>query len=397
LKKPELLAPAGNLEKVNIALAYGADAVYVGCRFFGLRKYSENLSLLDLEKAVNSANKLGKKIYLTLNSFPHNQDLEELTKYLPSLNKIKPHAFIVSDLGVLKLIQENSEIPVHISTQASVLNSDSVNFWQNQGAKRIILAREVSIKEIKNIKTSTNLELETFIHGAMCAGYSGKCVISNYTSQRDANRGGCVQNCRHKYNIKAEKPYSAHIMNSKDLMAVSLLPKLIEAGIDSFKIEGRMKSNMYVATATGIYRKALDKAYELIQKNQADKFYSNKFEHELAKVSNRTFSSGSFLQRPPASSMCYNFTGYQKQVEFMGTVKKVKINQYILIDVKNPFKKGDSLEFFCKNTNSIPYQADKIFAMDNSIIETTKPNSLIKIPWQNNINQYDILRRCFPI
>jgi U32 family peptidase len=403
-KKPELLAPAGNFEKLNVAFAFGADAAYIGINQFGLRKYSDNFSLAELQDAVELANSKQKKIYLALNSFAHNSDIKQTDHLWAQLNNIKPHALIIADIGVLQFAKRYTDIPIHISTQANVLNQYSCNFWKKAGAKRIILAREVALDDCLTIKKNCDLELEIFIHGAMCAGYSGKCVLSNYTSDRDANRGGCVQNCRHKYDIfsqeSQDKLYSANIMNTKDLMTISLLPEILSLGIDSLKIEGRMKSNMYVANTTAIYRKAIDEVFELLHDNSLSTFDSYKFEKELKKVSNRTFCLG-YLENNKTmkevtsvlSNIHYEFSGYEKQVEFLGIVKEVIHKEGIIIESKNPFTPNDQLELFSQNGQTYPFIPNKIMAMNGEELKKTKPNSLVSLPWIKEAKKYDIIRK----
>ncbi len=380
-KKPELLAPAGNLEKLKIAFLYGADAVFVGGTVFGLRKYADNFTLEELKRGVDIANKLGKQVYLVLNGFAHNQDMEALKSHLDILQTIGPHAFIISDMGVLKLAKDHTTIPIHVSTQASVTNAYACQLWKNMGAKRVILAREVSIEECKKIKKQVDIELEVFIHGAMCASYSGKCVISNYTSGRDSNRGGCVQSCRHLFEIsdpqKQKVTYKTHIMNAKDLNAFDLIPSLIESGIESLKIEGRMKSNAYVANAVSHYRRALDHAISP--------------SNHLSAISNREFSTGGLVQRPGKESINYPMGAYYKEVDFIGTVKQVSPENGILVEVKTGFKPQDILlRIVPSHPNPIPFEGKPI-SLERKPLEKIKPNSMVIFPFIEGVQPYDLL------
>ena len=262
INKPELLVPAGNLSKLYVAFAYGADAVYAGAPAFGLRQGADNFSFEELAIGVNYAHSLGKRVYVALNAMPHQWELQGLQELLEELETIGPDAFIVSDPGVFRMIKKHTSIACHISTQASVTNKYTSQMWKQMGAKRVIVARELTMHECLAIKDGVDIELEAFVHGSMCTSYSGKCTISNYTAGRDANRGGCVHNCRYQYSIHDQatndKEYESYIMNSRDLMGISLIPQLLKSRIDSFKIEGRMKSNLYVAQTTRMYRAAID-------------------------------------------------------------------------------------------------------------------------------------------
>jgi U32 family peptidase len=389
-KKPELLAPAGSLKKLKTAFIYGADAVYVGNSVFGLRKYSQNLSLLELKQGLEYAHNLNKKVYLAINGYAHDSDLKELENYLKELNTCSPHALIIADIGVLQLAKQTTNIPIHISTQASTTNLYGCKLCKKNGAKRVILAREVPLKDCTHIKNHLDIELEIFIHGAMCAGYSGKCVMSNYTSARDANRGGCVQNCRHLFSI--ENKESTHLMNSKDLMTIKQIPEIIKSGIDSVKIEGRMKSELYVANTTSIYRDAIDICYEAVSKNQKiSKSKLTRHQKQLQKVSNRTFYEGCIKKFPPQYSINYNFGGYQKKIEFLGSVIEIINNKNIIVAVKAPFKTNDKLEILCKNLKVLKYKATKIKLLNDQEIEKTRPNMVVKLPFIDYAHKGSIL------
>jgi putative protease len=379
-KKPELLAPAGNLEKLRIAFAYGADACYIGGTVFGLRKFADNFSLSAIEHAVEIANNLGKKVYLVLNGFAHNEDIENLIPYLAKLEKIQPHGFIISDMGVMQLARKHTTIPLHTSTQASVTNLYGCQLWKNAGASRVILAREVSIKDCIAIKKELDIELEVFVHGAMCASYSGKCVISNYTAGRDSNRGGCIQSCRHTYDImnteNNEIESTTHIMNAKDLNAIALIPQLIASGIESLKIEGRMKSNLYVANTVAAYRQAIDHGIT---------------QNTLSRVSNRTFSTGGLENIPDGTSINYTFNGYEKSSEFIGTIKEIHPEFGAIIEVKSPFQFSESLHILNQSGTSFPIQLSHVTNMSGEQITEARQNTLIRTKLPNNCHPCNIL------
>lgn len=381
VKKPELVAPGGNFEKLKLAYDNGADAVYVGGPVFGLRKYSDNFSLTELKHAIHYANSINKKMYIVLNGFARNTDLEKLKHHLDELEVLQPHAFIISDLGVLSLTKEHTTVPIHLSTQASVTNQHTVNFWKEYGVKRLVLARECSLDDCSMIRRETGVEIETFIHGAMCASYSGKCVISNYTSGRDSNRGGCIQTCRHKFDvIKDDKTlFSSHIMNAKDLNGADLVPEFLKSGIDALKIEGRMKSNFYVANTLRVYRKLID-----------DYDVSIGMKEELNGPSNRSFERGGLSERPSGDSISYDFNGYLKTNMYVGLVKKVIKDQGIWIQVKTEIKKGESLTFLNKNKCS-SLTLDSFFSISGMPLEKTKPDSFIQIPFSSDVSVNDVV------
>ena len=301
MKKPELLAPAGNLEKLKIAVIYGADAVYLGGENFGLRAGAKNFTLEQLAEGIKFAHDREKRIYLTLNIIPHNEDLVGLPKYVAKLKELDLDALIISDPGVLKIVKNIiPEMEVHLSTQASTTNYAAVNFWYEQGVRRVILARELSLEEIKEIieKSPPDMKIETFIHGAMCISYSGRCLLSNYMVGRDANRGDCAHSCRWRYNLMEETrsgeyfpvyedEKGTYIFNSKDLCMIEHIPSLIEAGISVFKIEGRMKSSYYVATVVKAYRHLIDSYFS----KPKEYFGAEKWLDEIKKVSYRYFTS----------------------------------------------------------------------------------------------------------
>ena len=378
--KPELLLPAGNLEKLKIALTFGADAVFVGTPIFGLRKHAPNFTLDELADGIAFAHTRQKKVYVVLNSFAHDVDLNELAAALPELAAVKPDAFIISDMGVAQLVLATTNIPVHVSTQASVTNAYGCQFWKDAGAKRVILAREVSIAECRRILEQVDIELEIFVHGSMCASYSGKCVISNYTAARDSNRGGCVQSCRHKFGVHDQKTGAFegehNIMNAKDLMGARLIPEMIDAVIASFKIEGRMKSNLYAAQTAYWYRQAIDHPERI-----------DEIEAELATISNRTFNDG-FLSERPYDSCNTQFNGYTKGTAFLGSIKTIKDGR-CYAHVKSPFE--SDIDIFSPNGQHYTLSYGSIQALDGNPIERLKPNMMIQFPTQDGLAPQSIL------
>ena len=353
-KKVELLAPAGDMEKLKTALHFGADAVYFAGKNYGLRAMNSNLTEDKMIEAVNLVHSQNKKAYVTLNIYARNSDFTGLIEYLKFLEKIQVDAVLVSDLGILDTIKKNApNLNIHISTQANTTNKYSAAFYKQLGATRVVLARELSIEEIKEIKEfNKDLELEVFVHGAMCISYSGRCLLSNYLTNRDSNRGACVQACRWKYYISEENrrdekleieedEKGTYILNSKDLCLISYLDKIIEANVDSLKIEGRMKSPYYVATVVNAYRRAIDQYYE---SRQASKPYSvsktlNVF---LLKASHRDYTSG-FMFNDNKSMQNLNSSAQEQTSKFIAVVKEVQKGK-ILVEMRNRFMVGDQLE-----------------------------------------------------
>ena len=396
--KPELLAPGGSKEKCDIAFAYGADAVYCGGTVFGLRKYADNLNLDELAELAAYAKTHNKALYITLNGFAHNDDFDSLIPHLKELDTLGLSAAIVSDLGVASLVKEHTRIPIHASTQASITNAYASRFWKDFGASRIILAREVSVDDCIAIKKSCPIELEIFVHGAMCASYSGKCVISNYAAGRDSNRGGCVQSCRHNYELMDPATNTItdtkHIMNAKDLMGIDQIPAIIKAGIESVKIEGRMKSNMYVANAVSTYRAAIDYCHQALEHNQPiDSSVMQGFKDNLSLVSNRQFSSGGLDHRPYKDSIHYEFGGYVKGVDYVGIVRECLDRDTVIIDNKNAFSEQDELYYMSPKGQRFHLKAEAIKDSLNNSISRTKPNTIVKLPYFEGAERFGILSR----
>ncbi len=336
----EVLAPAGNLEKLKIGLTYGADAVYLAGRRFGLRSAADNFSLKELTLARKLTTAQGVKLYLTLNGHLLDWEIEQLPEFLQELRPIRPDAVIVSDLGVAGLIQKHLAVPVHVSTQASVLNHYHAQIWKDQGAKRVVVGRELSLEAAAELKAKSGLEVELFIQGALCMSYSGHCTLSNYLAARDANRGGCIQSCRYSYEIKGEdgKKKNAYFMNSKDLKGLGLLPRFIELGIDAVKIEGRMKSNLYLATTLRAYRRAL--AEWTANPAARPQFW----EEELNKIPHRDYTEGN-LTRPAGADSVHHEAGESfSKWALAGTILAAE-GQEIWLQAKNRLTAEQELEF----------------------------------------------------
>ena len=388
MKKVELLAPAGDLEKLKIALLYGADAVYIGGEKYSLRANAKNFSLKEIEEAVLYAHNLGKKVYVTVNIIFHNEDVLHLKEYLLNLSKIGVDAIIASDLFVLDLVKkEKINLEVHLSTQASVLNEYSAKFYKSYNVKRIVLAREASVEDIKTIKEKTNLDLECFIHGAMCTGMSGRGIMSNVLTNRDANRGGCAQVCRWTFTTNEDEDFS---MSSKDLNLIPYMEKMINLGVNSFKIEGRMRGIYYLATVILCYRRMIDK----LLSNKLTLEEGNYYLKVLNRCANRE-SSSQFLNKLPDENDQY-FIGRNEESnqDFLGLVldydEKTKM---ATIEERNLFKKGDLVEFFGPNIETFSYKINKIYDEDNKIILCANhPRMIIKLKVENELKKDDMMR-----
>lgn len=403
MNKPELLAPAGNLEKLKIAFKYGADAVYCGGYHFGLRAGADNFSKEDLKEGTIYAHENNGKIYVTVNIIPHNEDLIGLTDYLHQLEEIDVDGIIVSDPGVLYLIKEEEiKIPLHLSTQANTVNWASAKFWKGMGFDRVILARELSKEEIKEIRQKSNIGLEFFIHGSMCISYSGRCLLSNYLAGRDANRGKCAHSCRWKYHLVEEKrpgeyhpifedENGAYILNSKDLCLIEYIPQIMSLNVDSLKIEGRMKSVHYVATVTKTYREAINKFY-----NNPEEFsYREEWLKELEKVSHREYTTGFFNSPPDESDHNYESSSYKREYDFMGIIKDYYPKKNLaLVEVRNKFYQGDKVEIFGPERTAFSVEVDFIINEDGEKVKTAPhPQQLIKIPVNKKVKADYIVRR----
>ncbi|HDT15387.1 MAG TPA: U32 family peptidase, partial [Firmicutes bacterium] len=350
IKRPEILAPAGSFEKMKFAFEYGADAVYAAVEGFSLRSFAGNFTLQEAERAVDYARGIKKNIYITVNVYPRSFEIKSLKKHLEFIARIKPDGIIISDLGVLSLARDYaSKIPVHISVQANNVNYEQVKMWKKLGASRIILARELSIEEVKTIRKEVpDIELELFVHGAVCMSYSGRCLLSNYLTLRDANRGECTQPCRWKYTLEEEKrpgehmsvfedERGAYIFNSKDLCLIEKIPELAEAGIDSFKIEGRMKGIAYAASTSYAYKKALDDFL-------SGKPFDALLKDELDTISHREYTTG-FVFDDGKLKESYESSDYISAARFAGYISGVSENNY-RIESKHTIRVNDKIEIF---------------------------------------------------
>lgn len=404
MQKMELLAPAGNMDKLKMALLYGADAVYLGGKSFGLRAFSDNFSLEEMEEAVRYAHGLGKKVHVTVNIFPHNADLNGLPEYLTSLRDIHVDAVLIADPGIFSLARQIvPDLPVHISTQANVTNWVSAKFWHDAGAKRVVMAREVSLKDVKAIHDKVPVELEGFVHGAMCISYSGRCLLSNYfTENRDSNRGQCVQCCRFKYNVVEEKrpgqyfpvmedERGTYIFNSKDLCLLPYLPDLYDAGLCSLKIEGRMKSVHYVATVVKVYRQAID-AYE----RDPEHFrVLPEWIEELEKISHRPYTRGFSVSRPTEADQVYSHSSNTQTHEFIGLVRSYDAERKLAwIEQRNHFKVGQAVEFLQPKGKLIRCTISRILDEDGQDLDAARhAQQVVAVPVDEPLEAYSMMRR----
>ena len=401
--KTELLAPAGDFEKLKFALHYGADAVYLSGKNYGLRAFAGNFTNKEIEEAVEYAHAHNKKVYITVNMYPHNEDLVGLDKYLIYLQKINVDAIIVADPGVYKIAREVApNLSIHISTQATIVNWSGIKFWEDLGGvERVVLARELTLEEIEEIKAKTNVELEIFIHGAMCMSYSGRCLISNYMIGRDSNRGSCAQPCRWNYALVEERrpgvyypieedSNGSYIFNSNDMCLLKELPLLLRCEIDSFKIEGRMKSIFYVATIVRAYRKVLDS----LEKNEVvDWEY---WYQELDKISHRAYSTGFFLNNQKDISQIHKESaGYFQPYEFIGVVHGYnKETQIATVEQRNKFSVGDTVEFFGINYQEYQLTITEMYDINGKEIESAnhaQETMLLKVPFE--VFAMDLIRK----
>ena len=391
---PEILAPAGSLDKLKVAVLYGANAVYVGGQKFGLRTAAENFTIDELKEGVTFAHQRGAKVYVVLNSFLHDKDLTELPEFVKFLDDIKVDAVIVSDLGVVRTVRKHSSIDVHISTQASTLNVEAAKLWKKMGATRIVLGREVSVKEAGKIKREAGIEIEMFIHGSMCMAYSGNCVISNFTQGRDSNRGGCAHSCRFEYSLDmgldTQEKKKAYFMSSKDLEGLRVLPEFIKEEIDSLKIEGRMKSHLYAGTMSKVYSEAL--AY---YKEHGD-FLSDKllsWEEELGKVSHRAYTKASLVE-PAGADSIFNEreNNTDNEWQMVGTVVEASPKSGIIIEVRNAFNQGDYIEVIPFTGDAFALNTMEMMDLSLAPVLRTKPSTLVRLPYHENVTVHNLVR-----
>ncbi|MDO4788392.1 MAG: U32 family peptidase [Johnsonella sp.] len=380
-RKIELLVPAGSLEVLKTAIDYGADAVYIGGEAFGLRAKAKNFSMEEMKLGIDYAHEAGKKVYVTANILAHNEDLEEAKRYFQELGRIAPDALIISDPGMFSIAKEVlGDMEIHISTQANNTNYATYRFWWQLGAKRVVTARELSLEEIREIRANIpeEMEIESFIHGAMCMAYSGRCLLSNYFTGRDANQGSCTHPCRWKYSVVEEKrpgqylpvyedERGTYIFNSKDLCMIEHIPELIEAGIDSFKIEGRMKTALYVATVARTYRKAIDDylAGEEIYKANLEYYKS-----EIGKCTYREFTTGFFFGKSDEDTQIYDSNTYVQNYVYIGRVEERDEKGRILIEQKNRFFVGDEIEVMKMNQENEAFKVLSISDEEGNFMDS---------------------------
>ena len=401
---PELLSPAGNFERLKVAFAYGADAVYLAGKALGMRAKAGNFEIEEMNEGIKYAHSLGKKVYVTVNIIARNEDFIALDDYFTELNKIAPDALIISDLGIFDMARKllpNMEI--HISTQANTTNFASANFWKKLGASRIILARELSLREISEIrKLSPDVELESFVHGAMCMAYSGRCLISNYMNGRDANRGGCSHPCRWDYALVEEKSGTlipvfednegTHIFSSKDLCMIEHIPKLMNAGIMSFKIEGRMKTVYYVAAVTKTYREAID---DFISDPNLYAARIPYYKEQLSKICHREYTTGFYFSPISEEDHCYTDGSHTKTQDFYAIVEHYDPSSgFCFVEQRNKFKVGERIEVLKTKGENFSQVIESLFDIDgNPVLSAPHPQQKLKFKAEKPVERFDIIRK----
>lgn len=406
MRKTELLIPAGSLEVLKTAVIYGADAVYIGGEAFGLRAKAKNFSGEEIRHGILFAHERGVKVYITANILAHNQDLKEVERYFEELREYGPDALIISDPGVFTIAKRVlPDMELHISTQANNTNYGTFCFWYGLGAKRVVTARELSLAEIGEIRAHIpeDMEIESFIHGAMCMSYSGRCLLSNYFTGRDANRGACTHPCRWKYAVVEEtrpgeympvyeNERGTFLFNSKDLCMIEHVPEMLEAGIDSFKIEGRMKTALYVATVARTYRRAIDdyqKSPELYQKNL--EWYKS----EIGKCTYREFTTGFYFGKPDETTQIYDSNTYVKNYTYLGTVAGVDERGFCRIEQKNKFCVGQEIEVMKPDGRNVMAEVKAIYDGEGQSVDSAPhPKQLLYVDLGGEAAEHDILRRC---
>lgn len=403
-RKPELLVPASSLEVLKTAVIYGADAVYIGGEAFGLRAKAKNFSPEDMKAGIEFAHERGVKVYVTANILAHNNDLEGAREYFKELKEIGPDALIISDPGMFMIAKEVwPEVEIHISTQANNTNYQTYRFWWQQGAKRVVSARELSLAEIKEIREHIpeEMEIESFIHGAMCISYSGRCLLSNYFTGRDANQGACTHPCRWKYAVVEEKrpgeylpvyenERGTYIFNSKDLCMIEYIPEIIDAGIDSLKIEGRMKTALYVACVARTYRKAIDDYMESEEKYRANMDW---YRAEIAKCTYRQFTTGFYFGKPDENTQIYDSNTYVNDYVYLGTVESLDERGFAKFEQRNKFCVGDTIELMKRDGQNIETKVLAMYNEEGEVVESC-PHSkqIIYVELSVKPDAFDIMR-----
>lgn len=396
MNKVELLAPAGNIERLKWAIRYGADAVYLGGKNFSLRANAINFTIDEIKEGVEFAHSFNAKVYVTVNIIFHEDDIEGLKEYLINLENIGVDAIISSDLFIIDFLKENNiNLEVHLSTQACTLNKEAVKFYKNEGVKRVVLARECSKQDIKNIIDETGIDTEIFIHGAMCVNYSGRCMLSNYMTNRDSNRGGCAQICRWNFDLYDENKNKINdkvdfAMSPKDLSLLRFIPDIIDMGVTSLKIEGRMKSIYYVATLISVYRRVIDRYY-IEKKNYV---YNNNDEIELYRCANRETLPQYFDKKPGVDEQYYMEREENTNQDFLGVILSYdEKNHEILLEQRNFFKTGDIVNIFGPNKESFNTQVTYIKNENNELIDAARhPKEIVRIPCNKKVDKYDLIR-----
>ncbi|MCI7594728.1 MAG: U32 family peptidase [Lachnospiraceae bacterium] len=404
MRKTELLIPASNLEVLKTAVIFGADAVYIGGEAFGLRAKAKNFSREEMQEGIEFAHEHGVKVYVTANILAHNEDLEGASKYFEELREIGPDAIIVADPGMFMLARKICpQIELHISTQANNTNYLTYDFWYSQGAKRVVSARELSLKEIREIRRHIpqDMEIESFVHGAMCMAYSGRCLLSNFMTGRDANRGACTHACRWKYSLVEEKrpgeympvyedEGGTYIFNSKDLCMIEHIPEMIEAGIDSLKIEGRMKTALYVAAVTRTYRRALDDYRESEEKYRANMEW---YKAEIGKCTYRQFTTGFYFGKTDETSQIYDNNTYVNEYIYLGIVGEVDERGFARIEQRNKFLKGDVIELMKPDGQNVETRVRAIYDEEGQEVDSAPhPKQVLYLDLDAKAEKYDLLR-----
>ena len=405
MRELELLIPAGSLDVLKTAVIYGADAVYIGGEAFGLRAKAKNFTKEDMKEGIAFAHERGVKVYVTANILAHNEDLPGVEEYFEEMKEVRPDALIISDPGVFAIARKIlPDMELHVSTQANNTNYGTFLFWSNQGAKRVVTARELSLQEIKEIRDRIpeDMEIESFIHGAMCISYSGRCLLSNYFVGRDANQGACTHPCRWKYSVVEEtrpgeympvyeNERGTYIFNSKDLCMIEHIPEMIEAGIDSFKIEGRMKTALYVATVARTYRKAIDDYLESPEKYRANMEW---YKAEIGKCTYREFTTGFYFHKPDATTQIYDSNTYVKNYTYIGTVETVFEDGSFQMEQKNKFTVGETIEIMKPDGRNLAVTVEEIRNEEGEQMESVPhPKQILRVRLSETPKAYDILRR----
>ena len=390
MKKPELLIPAGSPEAFTTAVRYGADAIYIGGEAFGLRAAAKNFGPAEMAEAIRYAHAHGVKVYVTANILAHDSDLADAEEYLAETAKLHPDAYIISDPGMFAIAKRVApEIDIHISTQANNTNYGTYNFWYGLGAKRVVAARELSLAEIRDIREHIpeDREIEAFIHGAMCISYSGRCLLSNYLAARDANRGACTHPCRWKYSVVeetrpgeylpvVENERGTFIFNSKDLCMIEYIPEMIDAGINSFKVEGRMKTALYVATMARTYRNAIDDYFESPAKYRAN---LETYKAEIGKCTFREYTTGFFFHKPTEETQIYDNSTYVKNYTYVGKVEAIGEDGSVCFEQKNKFCVGDTVEIMKPDGRNIPLIVKEIFGDGKAMQSAPHPKQSLQV------------------